>query len=241
MDNELLIEKYFSGELNPNEQQELNSLLETDADFKAEFELQQDVQKAIKLSEREDKKNLLEQYEKDRDIIDGTKASKRKWLPIAAAIALLFSLGIYIGTNIQPDGTSLYDEYYEMYPNTVYSITRSGGEESIERSAFEAYEGGDYPGAINYFNQLKEDKDAKNIDFYIGQAYLANSEYENAILAFNKVVKTHEEFTQESRWYLALSYLKQEDVNNAKKILTEIEQKNTYKKEAAIQLLKALD
>ncbi|MFP2997076.1 tetratricopeptide repeat protein [Spongiivirga sp. MCCC 1A20706] len=241
MKSDILLEKYFSGELDASEQLEFDSLLKTDADFKAEFELQQDIQQAIKLSERADKKRLLQRYEEDRAAVDNAKASKRKWLPIAAAIALLFSLGIYIGSNIAPSGNSLYDNYYEMYPNTVYSITRSGGEESPERSAFEAYEGGDYPGAINYFNQLHKQDGLKNLHFYLGQAYLANEEYENAVIAFKSVIKANEDFTQESRWYAALSYLKQDNIKEAKNVLKEIAAKNTYKKEAAMELLEKLD
>ncbi len=241
MDKDILIAKYFSGELSSTEQQELTMLLESDPDFKTEFELQVDIQKAIKLSNREEKKTLLEQYEKDRMVDNHTVTSKRKWLPIAAAIALLFSLGIYIGTNISPNGPELYDDYYELYPNTVYSITRSGGEVSIERSAFEAYESGDYASAIGFFSQLQNTSRLKNINFYMGQAYLANSEYQNAINAFKEVVNVNEDFTQESRWYVSLAYLKLDDLENAKTALVEVSEKNSYKKEEAQALLKELD
>jgi len=243
MDTDILIEKYFSGELSETEQQELDQLLETDADFRAEFDIQQDVQKAIKLTNREEKKELLKGYEKERKYSESEKSVKpnRGWFKIAAAIALLFSLGVYIGNNTGSDSGELYDEYYQLYPNTVYSITRSGGEASIERSAFEAYEGGDYTKAIDFFKQQESRGELKNLHFYLGQAYLANDQGEEAISSFKKVIDVNEDFTQEATWYLGLSYLKSDKIELAKTVFKEIVTEDSYKAEDAQAILDDLN
>ncbi|MGB5556266.1 MAG: hypothetical protein WBM83_16535, partial [Flavobacteriaceae bacterium] len=150
MDKELLLSNYFSNCLSLEDKILFDELLLTDADFKAQFDLEFNLKRAIKNSENEKLKAKLTGFEQElkRTLPGDLNESKsrhqfRNWA-IAASIALLIGLG-YFGYNTfsGADYNKLYASNFEQYPNTVYTITRGEGEETIEREAFAAYEAGE--------------------------------------------------------------------------------------------------
>lgn len=244
MDREVLLTNYFSNRLNQDEEKLFNELLESDADFKAQFDFEQNLKRAIKDKENQDLKAKLVSFEKDI-VIEAPKSSSKKsyrYLAIAASIALLIGLA-WMG---YVDGSSskyedLYAANFQEYPNTVYTITRSGSDESLERDAFVAYESGKYDAAIENFSQIPSEEQQSYIDFYFAQSYLNVGKNDRAKEYFKKIITNADTFVAESHWYLAMIALKEKDKTVAESELKKLTSGYDYNKERALVILKELD
>ena len=154
MDKELLLYRYFSDQLTDDEQLLFNDLLEKDLEFKAQFEFENDLKRVINKNQKQNLKQKLIGFEKEIEAKNKSISSKprlKNW-SIAASIALLIGLGwIAYSTFSGPDYDNLYVANFETYPNTVYTITRSDADQSLERNAFAAYEASDYEKAAAAF------------------------------------------------------------------------------------------
>ncbi len=243
MDKETLLYHYFSNNLAPAEEQQFKELLETDAAFRAQFEFEKSIKKVILHKEDESLKEKLRGFEKaivEKSETSTPKSRFRNW-SVAASILLLMGLGwigfqTFTGENLD----AIYEENYQAYPNTVFTITRGDADTSPERNAFVAYESGDYQTAIEHFESLKTVENLGYIDFYLAQSYLNLENYDTAISLFEKVIETDTVFVPEANWYLALTYLKKDDKAAAIERLNTLVKKYDYNKNRANQLLEKL-
>lgn len=244
MDKEVLLTNYFSNRLTEDERKLFKELLDSDAEFKAQFDFEKNLQSAIKDKENQDLKAKLVSFEEAIVLENPKPATKKRYryLAIAASIALLMGLA-WMG--YQDGASSKYEDLYaanfQEYPNTVFTITRSGSEESMERDAFVAYESEKYTNAIEKFNQIPEGTRQPYIDFYLAQSYLNVGENELAKEYFNKMITNGETFVAESHWYLALIALKEKDKSIAISELQKLTDNFEYNKEKAMAILKELD
>ncbi len=240
MDAQELIAKYFSEGLTASEQQTLDTFLAADTVLQEDFTLQKELQASLRAQERQRKKQILQHLEQHRKSSTSKGISWRK-LSIAASLLLLVGVGYFSGLFGSNLSEELFEQHYAVYPNTVYSVTRSTDELDVKRKAFTAYESQQYEEAIQLLETLKNTETAEPYDFYIGQSQLALGQTADAIGSFESVVDTNGEFTSEARWYLALSHLKNKENTKAKVLLNRIVEDQSYKYEAASVLLKALD
>ncbi|MFX0558559.1 tetratricopeptide repeat protein [Maribacter sp. CXY002] len=243
MDKEELLYKFFLNQLTEEGKKTFHQLLETDVEFKAQFEFENDLKHVIKKGNNENLKQKLVGFEKEINAKDKNKPSKwtfRNW-SIAASIALLVGLGwIAYNTFSGPDYNELYATNFEAYPNTVYTITRSDGDQSLERDAFAAYEASNYEKAVTAFLELKTVGRSTHTDFYLAQSYMNLGKDQEAIEALKSTILNDTEFKAEAHWYLSLAYLKSKDEVNASATLKYLIENFDYKKEKAQTLLKEL-
>lgn len=242
MDKEELLENHFLGKLNTEEQKYFDSLIENDVEFKQEYDFHLNLKKAIQNRERSVLKGKLKEYEEGIHKNE-SKTSLRTILSIAASIILFIGIGWLGYENIFGSNYSgLYADNYNQYPNTVVNITRGeGGNETLERKAFVAYESGDLDAAINYFNQLKEDKNLDYLNFYLAQAYLKQGKHDEAITHFNNSILEGQNFKAESHWYIALAYLKKKDETQVRFYLEKLIDEHEYMNNEAKALLEELN
>lgn len=240
-----LIEKYFGNSLSPKEQSKFNELLRTDEKFKIELDFQKDLQKVIYRNQRNDLKKVLQKFEQNKPDVKLLNISK-KWL-VAASILLIVGLGyIFLkNNNYSPD--DLFVQNYEPYRNIVLPVERGINSNTIEQSAFIAYENGNYRKAINLFNSVPNNND-QYIQFYKAMCYMSLNKPKDAITLL-KII-TESDYNQNSEinfkelanWYLALAYLDLGEIDRAKKQFSIIagDTDNVYKNEASGKILKSL-
>ncbi|MCX7547818.1 hypothetical protein OS188_07625 [Xanthomarina sp. F1114] len=238
MNNQDLLYHYFSNSLTAEQEALFQNLLETDPDFKAQFKLEEDLQKAIKSTHTDRLKKKLQGFENQLDKPKTTIFNHRN-LAIAASIALLIGWFGY-NTLFNTNYNSLYDTNFSAYPNTVYTITRSDDAKSIEREAFVAYETKNYQIAIEKFDAIPKEAKENYINFYKAQAFLGLNNSEEAKNLFAQVVQENQGFEAESTWYLALIAVKAQDKDLAKTYLEDLITNYTYNKDKAEKLLKEL-
>ena len=244
MDKELLLYNYFANQLTEDEQLLFDELLKNDMDFKAQFEFEKDLKRVIKEYVNADLKEKLVGYEKEISAKDKSNPSKwrfKNW-SIAASITLLIGLG-WIGFKSLsgPDYDNLYQDNFEGYPNTVYTISRGDGDTSKERDAFAAYEAGEYEKAVTAFQELRSTGGISHGDFYQALSYLQLGKNAQAIDLLKNVILNDEAFKAEANWYMALAYLKDSDKVNAVATLKKHVADFNYNKNKAEALLRELD
>jgi len=248
MDKEQLLYNYFANSLSAEEEKQFQNLLETDLEFKKQFDFEKDLKRVVREEEKAKLKSKLQDFEKDiseeKPVIKLNDRSKKRsfnW-SIAASVAILFGLGWFgYNTMFGADYDDLYNSNYEEYPNTVYAVTRGDTPQTMVRDAFAAYELGNYQEAIDKFNKIKSEDAIDYLDFYSGQAYLSLGQLENAQKSFKTVISSNSEFSPEALWYLALTSIKKKDKTNAINYLSELVSKYDFKKEKAKELLKELE
>lgn len=227
------IEKYFEGTLTKNEEVIFQKLIAEDTDFAVTFEYEKNVKKAIALNSRATLKKQLKSFEKPK--------KSYKWLYVAASFAVIlgfFTWSTFLNTNYD----SLYDEYYQTYPNTVLPTVRGEFKEDIKSNAFYAYDSGDYKEAIALFSKIYTKDGDDYALFYKALSLMETKQYGEALTVLNLHDSSKENtFTPFFRWYAALTNLKLNNRNEAIQLLEKLTKSDNPQKEAAIRLLSELN
>ncbi len=264
-----LIDKYQRGIASENEKLEVHGRLVTDKKFRDLFDdlevmsegirqtgarstLKEKLAKLEETLEDEDESNSPDQQEVD--IGDAREEeSKQKviilWYQnpafrVAASIVLLLAAWFVFYPMNTVNNQELVAEYFEPYANTTPK-TRGEVIESkdVTTEAFTAYDRGDYEKAIPHFERaVKESDDPLLNTFYLGNAYLATGDGQNATKEFATVVEAGKGLAGVAEWYLALSYLQTDNADMAITTLLKIrDQGEDYYAGKANKLLKELE
>lgn len=240
--NETLIEKYFSKQLSASEFQDFEKKYDTDEDFRAEVDFLKDIQYVSETEDDSQFKKQLSSYETEFSKNKPIKSSK--WLKsiigIAAVVLIGLSLAFIFNRNMTND--QLFSTYFEPSKNVSTPIVRSESDEHLVNNAFIAYGESDYKKAIADFQRAFEQTENSELLFYEGNALLAENDVEEAIEIFKTHLSYSDALTKRTHWYLALAYLKSNQVNKAiqeLKVFSKSEEK--FKKIEAQSLLKKLN
>ncbi|WP_462254321.1 tetratricopeptide repeat protein [Ekhidna sp.] len=200
--------KYIQGKLSDTERQAFEKNLSPEEKKELAYEL--GVRDEIVRNELRKKVAGFEGGNKRKRMINPT------YLSIAASILLVVSSVFYL----TGEEDSLFDQYYETYPN--YELTTTRGEEnSTNRGlAYAAYDAGDYDIAIEEFSKL-EILHASDY-FFRGASYLQIKEFNNALGDFQKVIELEDaSYKTPSTWYTALIHVK---IGNKEKAIPLLEE-----------------
>ncbi|SHI41851.1 tetratricopeptide repeat protein [Flavobacterium terrae] len=231
MNKETLLIHYFEGTLTNEEKVLLFEKLENDAAFKAEFEFQKNVKAAIKLEERKNLKEKLIALENQRTP-QRTKNLKVRWISIAASFVVFASVGYWILSLNSND--SLYEDYYETFPNVEAPTVRGSIANDIKSEAFYAYDSKNYEGALHLFSEiLDKDKDDYAL-FYKGLALMELERFNDAVTVFESYQeKPNSAFNNYIKWYLALCYIKTNQTEKSKNLAHKlIKSENPFQNQA---------
>ncbi len=244
MKNIDLIDKYFENNLTPKEQLLFNDLLHSDEEFKSEFVFQKDLKKVISITQTENLKSTLQNFEKNINNKSKVLFLPKKWL-VAASIILLVGFGFwFINNSYFPSNEQLYTQNFEPYRNIVQPVVRGESINSIEYKAFVAYENKNYHKAINLYNSV-DNTDADYIQFYKAMCYLSLNKTNEAINLLLPVATSSNKSTSDknfdelSNWYLGLAYLKNGENEKALSQFSLIANHptNTFKQEEAKEII----
>lgn len=138
---------------------------------------------------------------------------------VAAACISLLALGWWLYSPTQ-SSAELYTQYFEVYPDFV---TSRAIEESGLSKAIQYYNDEKYQLAANEFQVLYLGDSLKyDVSFYLGLSYLNTGSNTKAIKILNSVVENSDKYQQQARWYLALAFLKNNQLDKAKTTLLKI-------------------
>jgi len=237
MDKDQLIANYLSNSLSETERHKVNQLLETDVNFKEDFEFQKRVRHTIFKKEHDRLKKHFVGLESE--LRESKNApSKRIWY-LAASILIMVALSFLLNT--PKSSSTLYAEFYSPPKNIVHPIVRSNGSSGLRNEAFIAYASQDYGKAHQLFTELYNPQSASELLFYDAIALMELDSTTLAIETLRKHQNFNDAVSAKTNWYLALAHLKAEQFEACKSILTKIIADHSYNHQEAKKLLSDLD
>lgn len=249
----LEFDKFLNNELTETEKISFEERLNSDADFKQEFEIYKALETSLSSkfeneeAEKELRNTLTElgsTYIKDKiqtetKTITKTKTSETKIislkryrnLMIAASIALL--IGFFIFKNGKP----VYSDFSKH--NSLELVVRGDNNETINK-AEEAFNNKNYKTAFAQLTILEEQlPNDVEIQLYKGICLTEMDQFSQAETIFNSISEGDSAFKYKATWYKALNLLKQENFEACKEVLKTIPE-STEEFEQAKKLLKQL-
>jgi hypothetical protein len=232
---DLLAERYFDQQLDAIWVDRLEALRQNDLEFQACYNLQMQMREQITVLEnqklRKDVKEMIPQI---------PKSNHRRIIFLFVAAILVVILILIFNRFVTPreDVQQLYAQYYQPYEMLLTS--RGDAEEQIAlQEAIAAYQRQDYEKASRHFSAIQSG-DLALIKLYKGICALERHQHDIAITLFSEL-QQDDRIRQQADWYLSLTYLKMENKEMAKILLTKMADSDHYFSKDATALLRQLD
>lgn len=234
MNQEELIQGFYTNSLTQQQQEQLQQQLASDATFREAFESYKDVQLAFQHHEAQVLKERLKAVE---DQLGKTTPWFRKpWMYYAAASVVVFGLCY----NFLFTSTNLYENYHDVFPNVHQPVIR-GDEPRDGEAGFVAYENGDFVMAAAAFEEALRTQEDVNVRFYYALSLLNSEQTSMAIKQLEKLALEDFKFKPQAQWYLVLSYLQANQDAEAYNQLQSLQQSDSdFKRQERKQLQKEL-
>lgn len=244
----LLVQKYLANELDAIERSEFEHLLKQDRLLAAELKLQLSVDQAISDPRLEDFKTYLENLHNKHlgEKFKNRSLGYNQYLAFVASILVIITLAsLFLYDNYKQESVSQYfDEFYKPYAITI--VKRNQNLHSImTKDVFKLiqfYNSKDFKQAAQILSRNEIDSFTnKELIMMTGIIHLELNNFELANDQFKRVLEADNElFKLDAYWYLALTYLKANEINKAKIWLIEIVKENSFYSKRATKLLKKL-
>lgn len=234
-----LIDKYLNGKMSVREQTEFEDILRKNSNLMNEYLLRRDLNNAIAEDDIMDLRDHLEEIINSKPEHTTKQINIRLITSIAALFVGLIIVSVIFLNKSTFDNTQTFNKYYQKYPSVINSRSLTENHNKLFIESFQAYEQGDYDVAIKKMKQLLID-DGKNnlVLFYLALAEMEQEQWDESEKHFNILVQdSNHIFCEQAHWYLALTYLKKNDIVNSKKILDLIVRENFTMHEDAESLL----
>lgn len=225
-DQQKLIDQFLQNELQGQALDEFTKKIKSDPNFAEEVELQRVVTEGIEYQGNKELRHRLKGiHEKVKDSkVEKNKTGKiriLRRLGAVAAIAILLIVAFNIW-NSSPTSDDLFSDFYQPYE--VQLTSRDDVAESLRTKAEVAYRSRDFKSAIMHLENLKkEGKYDSRFLLGLGNAYLNINGYLNAEENFNEILINKDDlYSDQAKWYLALTYLKAGKYEESKKIIGEL-------------------
>lgn len=245
-----LLDDYLHERLTAQQLVDFQQMLASDPELRKELELHETLIRGIVLESKTShfKKHLTElRKEADAIPLHEPASKKNRKIPVwgwAAGLAAMLLMGFfYFWIAKSVSGETLYADNYEPYPsNVLASITRGDSGMTLQQQAVQAYENGRYEKAIPMLEEiLNKEPENAGWQLVLGICYLENNDAEEAEKTLLKAAQNPNSlFYQQAQWYLALTYLKQNNKKQAASVLKDLAAQSGVYPQKAKQLLTEL-
>ncbi len=236
-----LIDKFVNQTLTESEQEEYDLLYTTEFDFKKHADFIKDLKIVAAVQDQNDFKELLTSIEAENCRSKNNTSYRSLWLTAAAiAAVLVMVLYVYKFTTGAKSHEQLYATYFTPHANTLAPIERGETALTVLEEAFFAYENNNYKQAITLFNLVDEIM-YPDVVFFKASAHMAIEQHRTAIPLLKSYAEKDAAYATYSHWYLALCYLKTDQLPPARSQLQLIVKNQYYPAKKAAALLKELD
>ncbi|MEM9867183.1 MAG: hypothetical protein AAF765_05820 [Bacteroidota bacterium] len=212
--NEALFRKKILGLLSAEEERLFDLQFSDNSDFREQYFVYKEMMEVVIVAEKKALKQKLERLNQSK------KKKLKLWLPLAASFILLIGLASIFYSR---DTNDLYDTYFDTYPNLILPTTRGGQENGgILEKAFFNYDRRQFEEANRAFETYLQNNKDSRISFYQAMGLMNSGKLEEAKKILVSVEKSENEsfeYMQETRWYLALLYMREGNKENAVKLL----------------------
>lgn len=225
-----LREKYIQGKLSEAERKTFEESLSVQERLELATEL--GIQSGLEHGFRNELRTTVAGFEKRGSAV---RRINPAYISIAASLFLVASLVLFFTR----EQTSVFDQYYEVYPN--YEVTSLRGEvDSISRmTAYAAYDAGNFELAIEEFGKI--DALSSPEFFFRGVCYIQTKNYELALTDFDEVLSGDDKnYRAAAIWYSALIHLKQKNKEKAIPLLKKLSEGESEFATVSVEVLERL-
>lgn len=242
------IEDYLTGNLSEEDQRAFEKALDEQPELREELALYQEIEGVLAEDARHEQDNaavqetlslMSKQYfaeeQKEAKVITLQRSQWIRRIAVAAAVVLVI---VFAWPYLQPAGVP---QYADLADHPTASFTEMGGTETLLPQAEQAFNTGDYAGAIQPLQTyLMENDGDTQAWFYLGISLLETGAYDQAETLFKQISTLDSAYKTEAVWYQALTALKKGDLDNCKTFLQQIPEGSGHYEEAQ-KVLKRLD
>lgn len=220
-----LLDDYFNGLLSPEMVASVETRLQTDTEFAREFALRQ---KLEAFPARETKRQQMratlrdlgaEYFAENNQTIAPplrAKVNYTRWFAAAAAVTLLLMAAWWL---LRPS-TSLYEQYASNEP---LHFTERGAADTDAATAETAFNAGKYEEALSALDRMLQQKpDNLRAQLAKGICLLELNRPAEARATLHALANGSSALQQEAIWYVALSYVRENDPAQAKATLSKL-------------------
>jgi tetratricopeptide (TPR) repeat protein len=242
MNYDPLIIRYRNGDLTSAQREDFEERLKTDRELEEAYRLHCNVDAALQMDDDNRFRDMLDDIHVELE----RKRQVPRWIWYAAAtviicVAVALALVLIKGKPATVD--KLFAFYYTPYESPGDIRSAAGTEESPLVFGLELYEEHDYEGALTQLQEvIRTDPASNEAQFYAGATLMELDRFAEAIPFFRKVINNHDVlFSDQARWYLALACLKTGDVDQAKRLFTELKETSRYYRDNAGTILQKIN
>ena len=211
----------IDGELSLEEEAQFQQRLQLDTRFAQEYALQQNIIDGL----RDDhEQQLKRRYREVYEAVAHRREQRRRYFAVAAVVSLLIMAVAGYFLMRPPSSESLYAEYYSPYRADPL-LRGESDHETLYQRAMDLYRREQYQAAIPLLetslssDTLGQDK----LSLFLGNSYLNENKISSAIAYFERASRSRDPVMQQfGKWYLALSYLKNDDLLTTRRLLESI-------------------
>ncbi|MBV6655911.1 MAG: hypothetical protein KI786_19215 [Mameliella sp.] len=254
--NELLqskIEDYLHGRMADEVVKQFEEQIATDRELASEVELFRLEKQALQLSQNNELRNQMKNWEQERNAEDETqearvvpmKSSRNRLyrLSVAASFLLMFGLGASVWfANANYSNRALVSDNIGLTTST-----RDRGNINSDNPftpVFDAIESGNHTAALQMLEGLDGSQYESTAMFLKGEILTKQKRFEEAIALYSEMAQSQAgpAERQKAQWLLANTFLANDQADQAKAILKEIAgDTNHLRQEEAAQLLDQLE
>ena len=209
------IERYIDGDMTMDERQAFEQQMEVNAELKMEVAMHQKMVQSLKNQVNDELRTEL------RAMLKSTPESqpKRKmyWWAAAALLVLAIAFTFNQLSKSQKSDQELFAQYFQPY-----AVSQTRGNAALQ-AAFEDYSAQNWTEAIPALEQIVNSHDSlARFRLYLGSAYLSTGQTAKSIQSLTPLLTQEGSLKSHARWYVMLAYLKQGQVDEARRRLEEI-------------------
>lgn len=257
------IEDYLLGRLSQEDEVALQQKMSDDVRFRESVLLQQQLLESLSentwsYAKNVDEKHLKEYEElyKSEETIqfkntikevqneykNNTSKNKRPWLYYLSAALIAMLITIITLMPQEKSSQELYVDYFEL-SDIPSLVSRGNGEDASLIDAERYFEDGNYNEALNILipKASTDTKSKASILLYKGISEMELEQFDNAHATFDQLSNSNLIDAPMGTWYKALLYLKMNNPEKAKELLTQISDSSShYKYKEAKEILEKI-
>lgn len=213
------IERYINGTMDLKERKDFDDYLKIDSDFRIQVEEIKTILSGIETQALKEELNVFHQdIENQQNKKDNYKKIQflklSKWVAAAAVVIAMVSIWFFSSSPSQ----KLYAKYFAPDPGLPTTMSSTNNFDFYD--AMVSYKHGDYKKAIEKWTVLLETKPQNDtLNYFIGMAHMNSKDVNRAIPFLERTVQSQDSFPliNEANHYLGLAYLKEGNIELAKK------------------------
>ena len=212
------IEQYLANEMAPSERTAFLKELTSNPGLAEELALSQNIDATLLSDDVIDLRQKLikaiEAGKKGKSEVPVVRMNTRKWWYAAASVLVLCAVAatLYLQIPRTISNDSLFSQFYTS--ENIVDQTR--GDQNIVEAVVKFQEK-DFRTASVLFKRILDNNNSNiAVWFYYGISNIETQNYDNAVKAFNTVIKQNDNlYIEHAEWYLGLCYLKNNQKDKA--------------------------